>query len=294
MVNDYFRLRRKRRFEKYGPKARGIGFHNFMHRIMIPWLVLLRKLEGRRLTVISDQRTSRKTKIPTIYASSHTGGCDVETAFEAIHSPCYLVMGDPGIIYRHFFGLMLGLNGLICLETRDKTDRHIAQERCISLLNQGGSLLICPEGAWNITENEPIMKLFPGVAKFALESGADIIPMAQERYGKHYYVTIGKEIHYVDIAGKDAKTVTEELRDTLATLKWEIFEHLGVHSRAAMPPDYAEKEFYPMFAPVMGYGFQDADETRYRDKHITTPTDAFAHLQALIPRRENAFLFRKN
>lgn len=293
VVNDYFRLRRKWRFEKYGPKARGIGFHNFMHRILVPGVVLERKLKKRKLTLLGDRRTCRKSKVPTIYASGHVGGCDVETAFEALRDPCFLFMGDPGPVYRSFDGLMLALNGIIALETRDKTDRNIAKERGIALLKQGGSLLIYPEGAWNITENEPIMKLFPGTAVFALKTGADIVPMALERYGDHYYANIGAEIHYADIKGKDPKTVTAELRDTLATLKWEIWEHHGLHRRADLPPDYAEKEFYPMFAPVMGYGFQDADETRYRDKHQTTPAEAFQHLQAIQPRCETAFLFRK-
>lgn len=294
VVNDYFRLRRKRRFERYGPDAKGIGFHNAMHRIMIPGLMLLRRLEGRKLTVLADRRSTRNTKTPTIYACSHIGGSDIETAFEAIVDPCFLLLGDPGHTYRSFDGLMLGLNGVICLETRDKTDRHIAKERGLALLKQGGSLLIYPEGAWNITENEPVMKLFSGAVAFAQETGADIVPLAVERYGKHYYVTIGTEIHYADIAGKDAKMVTAELRDTLAALKWEVWEYMGIHSRADLPPDYAEREFYPMFAPVSGYTMQDAIETRYRDKNITTPADAFAHLQTLIPRRENAFLFRKN
>lgn len=171
VVNEYFRLRRQRRFERYGPQAKAIGFHNAMHRVLVPAISLLGKLEGRKLTILADRRSSRGQKKPTIYASAHIGGSDVECAFEAIGDPCYCFPGDPGQIYRNLDGMMLGLNGVICLETRDKTDRHIAKERGISLLKQGGSLLIYPEGAWNVTENEPVMKLFPGAATFALESG---------------------------------------------------------------------------------------------------------------------------
>lgn len=293
-VNDYSRLRRKRRFEKYGPKARGFGFHNAMHRVMLPGLMLLRRLEGWKLTILADRRTAPNLKTLSVYACSHISGKDIETAFETIGDPCHLLLGDPGHAYRNFDGLILALNGLICVETRDKSDRHIDKEQSIALLKQGGSLLIFPEGAWNITENEPVMKLFPGAAVFALETGADIVPLAVERYGGHYYANIGTEIHYADIAGKTTKVVTAELRDTLAALKWEIWEYMGIHSRTDLPPDYAEREFYPMFAPVSGYTMQDAIEIRYRDQNITTPADAFAHLQTLIPRRENAFLFRKN
>ncbi len=136
------------------------------------------------------------------------------------------------------------------------------------------------------------MKLFPGAAAFALESGADIVPLAVERYGEYYYANIGARIRYADIKGKEPKTVTAELRDILATLKWEIWEHMGIHNRGEIPSDYAEKEFYSMFDMVSDYTMLDAMETRYRDKNTTEPNEAFAHLQALIPHRENAFLFR--
>jgi hypothetical protein len=294
VVNDYFRLRRERRYAQYGPKAKAIGFHNVMHHVMLPGLVLLRRLEGRKLTILADRRTARNAKTPTVYVCAHIGGQDIETAFEAIGDPCHLLLGDPGQAYRNFDGLILGLNGVICLETQDKTDRHIAKEQSIALLKKGGSLLVFPEGAWNITENEPVMKLFPGAAVFALETGADIVPMALERYGDHYYANIGAEIHHADMNDKDTKTVTAELRDTLATLKWEIWEHMGFHSRGEFSSEYTETEFHPMFAMVSDYTMQDAIKTRYREKNITTPADAFAHLQTRIPRRENAFIFRKN
>ncbi len=292
-VDDFFRLRRLRKFQRHGAAPKGVAAHNFLHRLMLPALILMGKLEGRKVTVLNDRRPSRKTSKPTIFASSHVGGCDIEAAFEALHAPCYLFLGDPRQVYHSVDGLFLALNGVIALETRDKTDRHIAKERGIALLKKGGNLLIYPEGAWNITGNEPVMKLFPGVAIMALECGADIVPLAQERVGKHYYVNIGKPIPYEDIKGKDTKTLTAQLRDILATLKWEIWEHCGLHSRADLPSDYREKEFYPQFAPVGGYEIQDTIAARYRDKKITAPEDAFAHLDRLIPRGENAFLFNQ-
>ena len=290
-INAYFRNRRAARYGRFGAEVRGIGFHSLMHHLMLPGLVLERKLKNRRLTILADRRSPGPAR-PTVYACAHIGGCDVESAFEAIHDPCFLFMGDPGPVYRSFDGLVLALNGLICLETRDKLDRHIAKERGAALLAKGGSLLIYPEGAWNVTENEPVMKLFPGAASFALDSGADIVPLALERYGDHYYAIIGPEIHTAGLTGTDAKALTAQLRDILATLKWEIWAHQGLHSRAALPPDYAETQFYPMFAPVQGYGLQDALETRYHDKHQTTPEEAFSHLDSLIPNHQNAFLFR--
>lgn len=84
------------------------------------------------------------------------------------------------------------LNGVLYLDTAYKEDRMIAKEMGIRLLNQGGSLGIFPEGAWNVTENEVVMKLYSGTAEMAIRTGADIVPIAIEQRGRTFCVNIGK------------------------------------------------------------------------------------------------------
>lgn len=291
-VNEYFRLRREERYNREGPRATHIPFHNFMHYIFIFALKALRLFEKRKVVVLADKRRD-KGKRRTLYACSHVGGKDVESLFEAIHTPCYLLCGDPGPYYRSIDGLMLWLNGIISLETRNKTDRKIAKERVVSLLRQGGSLMMCPEGAWNITENEPMMKMFTGAAIMALESGADIVPLALEKYDDTYYAIIGEELHYSDFSEKDAKTLTAELRDILSTLKWDIWENFGVFPRKEQSAEAFHKHLHSLFNLVDGYTYQDVIETRFYDKTITSPEEAFAHLNTIQPTKQSAFLFNK-
>ena len=80
------------------------------------------------------------------------------------------------------------------METNNKTDRFIAKNRAVELLKNGGDLLIYPEGAWNITENLPVMKLYTGTIKMAMETNAEIIPIAIEQYDDTFYVYDGVEI----------------------------------------------------------------------------------------------------
>lgn len=47
-------------------------------------------------------------------------------------------------------------------------------------------MMIFPEGAWNVTDNLPVMKLFGGTVSMALLSGAVIIPIAIEQYSKDF------------------------------------------------------------------------------------------------------------
>ena len=62
--------------------------------------------------------------------------------FEAIKDPAYLFLGDPKGLYKDASGVLLYLNGVISMETNDKTDRKIGKERAIELLNKKGSFLL--------------------------------------------------------------------------------------------------------------------------------------------------------
>ena len=53
------------------------------------------------------------------------------------------------------------------------------------------------------------------------------MPIAAEQYGKHFEISIGKNIDMNQYGGdaNEKSRAISELRDTLATLKWEIWEN---------------------------------------------------------------------
>lgn len=262
-IDQFHIKRRKIRYEKTNGKLYGIKIHNLMHKILLPFIKLTRFLRRQKLVIVNDRRI-RKI-VPTIYACTHIGGYDVESLFEAIVNPCYLFLGDPREVYYNLDGLLLFLNGVICLDLYDKDDRYIAKQTAISLLKQGGSLMIFPEGAWNITENKPVMYLFSGAAQMAIASGADIIPVAVERYGDSYYVNIGENIECKDETSDDKEKLTEKLRDTLATLKWEIWERKGMCKRCMISTDYSDKFLKEIIGEKnTSYTVEDVWNTMYR------------------------------
>lgn len=266
-------------------------FRKPVHYLLVGVLVLLRTLAGREVRVISDRRI--QTRRSVIYACTHIGGHDVETAFEAIKKPCYLFMGDPREVYRTKDGLMLYMNGVIFLDTSDKADRYLAKERSVSLLKSGGSLLIYPEGAWNITENEIVMPLFSGTAEMAIRSGADIVPMAVERYGERYMVAIGANISSNGMQLQDKYEMTDKLRNALAELKWEIWEKEGIHKRRDVPEGYSALFLEDiMHCEAATYTIEDVLLTRYRDKNRMEQEEVMRHLEKVTPSKENAFLWR--
>ena len=154
--------------------------------------------------------------------------------------------------------------------------------------------MIFPEGAWNISVNQPVMGLFTGTADIAIQSKAQIVPVALECYSKHMYVAIGKNIDVVD-AWQDKNELTSYLRDALATLKWRIFETVGIHRRNDIPENYRQTYIDCIINDNKdtSYTEQDVLDTMFVDRNITTYDNAFAHLNTIRSTMQNAFLFNK-
>jgi len=217
-----------------------------------------------KVKVIGDARV--QTDHPLIFACTHIGRYDVESNFFALKDHFYIFYGDPGLIYRSFDGFLLYVNGVIYANTGWKSDRSIGKERCIQLLKQGGNLLIYPEGAWNITENQVVMKLFTGAVEMAIRSKAEIVPIAMEQYDNTYYVNIGKNISYSEVPLEQKREKTDELRDILCTLKWEIWERMGVSKRTDIAENYGSTFLKNiMRKSPSDYTVEDIARIRYRD-----------------------------
>jgi 1-acyl-sn-glycerol-3-phosphate acyltransferase len=247
-------------------------------------------LRKQTITVIGNQK---KYDEQVIYACTHIGENDLENIYEVLHRGCWWFVGDPCVLYKNISGLLLYLNGCIMLELCDKDDRHIAYERAVELLKAGGSLMIYPEGARNGTENLPVMELFRGTAKMAIETNTKVVPVGIEQYDNRFVINFGNELLPTDFCS--ATELTQKLRDDLATLKWEIWEREGVQARKSLPPNYRttfRKQFESRIAPYDT--LETVEKTRYHLHNVPAPEEAFGFMVKLNPCKANAFLFRGN
>ena len=202
------------------------------------------------------------------------------------------VLGGPCVLYKNISGLFVYLNGTIMMETQDKTDRHIAYLRSVELLKAGGSLMIYPEGARNGTENLPVMALFPGAAKMAMETDTKIVPVGIEQYDRHFIIKFGTALLPENYHGP--KDLTKDLRDALAALKWDIWESQGLHLRVQMPAGYREQFHREFETRIHPYDtLETIEKARFHSREEIEQKEAFAHLEKLNPCPANAFLFRK-
>jgi len=159
------------------------------------------------------------------------------------------------------------------------------------LLALGENILMYPEGTWNLSDNLPMLPFPWGVIQLAQETGCPVVPVTLEFPDmKSCFYSIGRSIYFGSTESKlDA---VNRLRDELASMRWEYWASRGLHDRKQISERdrdvYVEariKEY-----PVFNYEFEQG---MVFQTGKSTPAEAFAHLNKLIPCRENAFLFRK-
>lgn len=278
-----------------GDKLRGINLRKKMH----PLVNLILKIDevlSKEENVIVNNENKAKEGVPKIFACTHIGGNDIQRTFQVIKEPAYLMLGDPGILYKMPIYQGLKMNGVIPLETKNKVDRKIAYNRSIELLNNGGNLLIYPEGAWNVTPNEIVMKTFAGTVRMAKEVGVEIVPIAVEQYGNKFYFNIGKNYGIDKNTAKSEEELNSELRDKLATLKWQLIELQPMLKRNDISENYLyefQKEIVERCNYGYGFSLEDAISERYHDKKVISEEEVFSFIDNLDINKNNAFLLRE-
>ena len=110
---------------------------------------------------------------------------------------------------------------------------------------------------------------------------------------KCHWVTSG--ILHEGCAYEDRFKLTDELRDQMATLKWEIIEQLPMVKRSEISETAYDDFVNSVITMNTEYTLtvEDIQAEAFHPKGITDPAEAFTHLDMLIPSRENAYLFDK-
>lgn len=287
-LEKYYCERRKERFAQ-GKRLKNIQLREAFYPLFTIFLKLDRLFRRQTITVIGNHKTYTGQ---VIYACTHISQNDLENIYEKLGRGCWWFVGDPCVLYKDISGLLLYLNGSIFMETGDKDDRRIAYLRAVEVLKGGGSLMIYPEGARNVSENVPVWELFQGTAKMAMETNVKIVPIAIEQFEKRFVINFGNELFPKDF--EDNTSLTQRLRDDLATLKWEIWEREGLFARDRLPDDYRE-QYIQTFAKRLAPWdtLESVERTRFHTKAEIEQKEVEAHPDKLIPCKENAFLFRK-
>ena len=242
---------------------KGVEFHRRLHPLLMFLLRVKSKLSGLTYEFVNKNRVDVKRGKTVVYAITHIGKFDYEMLVEACDIFAYPFAGDWELMYATVDDYFLRANGVLWVDTSDKEDRQNSFKFMIKALKQGIPMLIYPEAIWNLTENLPMMKIFPGAVQAAKECNVPIIPIAIEQLGKQFLLNVGNELDFSDA---EEDVAVQMLRDTLATLKWDIWEYLPREKRTEIPDGYHEKFVQERLAECAGFTKELVEGRMYRDK----------------------------
>lgn len=176
---------------------------------------------------------------PCIFVVNHSNVHDVPTVSEIVKEHFYLLAGDE--VKYDIGGFLFNLNGVVWVDRKDKKSMNASKEKLIELLNMGVNVLLFPEATWNRTE-KIMLPLHWGVIDIARITGCPIVPIVLEYSLNNYpecYSKIGEPIRIgnnYEIDGKNQpenmddkekkKKAIEYVRDSMATLRWYIWEEI--------------------------------------------------------------------
>lgn len=191
-----------------------------------PAVIQLTKLRVQYHLTVSGSTEYENS--PLIYAFNHTNSADMPMACRVVKEHCKVLIGKQ----RLFFSdkLFFWLNGAIWVDRKNKQDMQRAKEELIRILLKKKSIIWFPEGTWNQTDNLLMLPMKWGIIDVAQKSGAKIIPIILE-YDKDRntcQAAIGESIAPSGISLSEGII---RLRDSMATLRWNIWESKGIFNR---------------------------------------------------------------
>lgn len=223
---------------------------------------------------------------PIIFVGNHQAFPDTPLLLRVPKRRSYILVGKQNLAFIDmvFFSLI----GTIWVDRKSKEDMVASKDGILAKLRDGHSVCWYPEGTWNLTANQLIMPMKWGIIDVAHQADAQIIPVVFD-YNRDTMVCrakFGEPIFGSELEDK-AKGI-ENLRDTLATLRWELMYLNPTLNRSEITPEQLKADMYKAideYPPI---------DWEYEESCIYNPYETVEIFPKDIePRIENAFLFNK-
>lgn len=173
--------------------------------------------------IVEFNSYTKKSDKPVIFVPTHIGKFDIEVVYECIKEHALLLSGTEDRMHGTLNGYFLEKNGVNYVDRSDKVDRNNAIRKQKMDLENGINLLWFIEGTWNLSENQLVYDTSYAVIKLALECNVEIVPVGLNQIDKKIYVNFGES--YKPDSSKELTESIQDLRDKLATLKWQLYEY---------------------------------------------------------------------
>ncbi len=271
---------------------------------------MLENDENNPKKIIVDRSLSLSDNDAYIFASTHGFPDDIIATICSIDRHAYLLTNSVDQLIYNPDMKLLWLNGMIFVNTRSTISKKQAVPKMVRILRFGTSIIIYPEGSWNVTENIIVNKLFRGIYLTALETKKSVVPIGSfHEYGTNViYISFGEPFNLHEYSMQEG---LEILRDKMATLKFELIEKYGsqqiqpidfynnhsivdenITKRDSMPPNLRKIWLEEKKKEVLQFKWINPDwEDEYltfRDKTIITPDEVWDFVDDLQLNKDNA------
>jgi hypothetical protein len=165
---------------------------------------------------------------PLIFTPNHGFKDDLLNAMIVADRHFYILFGSYDQFYYTFDGQLANLFGVVMVNRDDPKSKETAIPKMIKAIEYGTNALIFPEGCWNLTDSELIMKLYSGFYRLAVSTNALIVPIGLHIEGKNCYAIRDNVLDITKLTLQNSKDV---LRDKMSTLQYELIEKYSGFSR---------------------------------------------------------------
>lgn len=210
--------------------------NNTIIKMIHPLLLRLMKMQNQHELHIINEVPELKGN--AIFAVNHSCRWDMPIVSQLINRHTYVLVGKQrlDIMSRCAFYL----NGVVYVDRKDKKSKSNAANVMLELLRKGENLCMYPEGTWNLTPSKPTLPLYWGIIDIARKAKVPILPVVLEYKGIDCYVKFGTPIY---VGEKDSKQdKINVLADSMATMKWDIWEMFPRVSRADIDEEEWNRE----------------------------------------------------
>lgn len=259
-----------------------------------PFLRILMKANrlfmGIKVEKLNTNLPPMLRKRPIIFVLTHVGRDDIIVLNEVLSQHYTILIGDYESLHNNVLGLISMLNGTVFFDMKSKEDRAQVEDRVIQVLRGGDNILCSMEAAWNLSPNELVQELFPGMIRAALKSDAVIVCVGIERFSaKLYGINIAKEVFDPKrYQGQNKETkiaidkMREDLRQYMAELKFELYYHERIQKKITVlrkeigDYDIYESRFIQDILKGWTFTEQIIEQKKYRNKE--KPKYAFEYV----------------
>ena len=294
----------------------------YIRKFFAPLLRIIYKTQTDYQVIIEDRAKLSFSKKGKIFAINHRQADDIVIGANVVGKSGYIVFGNPYLVFYTTNGLGLWAYGMILLLRDTPSSRKATYEKMKYILENGGNIIIYPEGYWNLDDNGKedsshaadghksvnwlMQDINIGIIRLAKETGCEIVPTVlhyDEVQKKRCYGVRGEPIS-VSVTD-DLFQKKDELITSMQSIMYTLMEKYSFYKREDLEREMPLSEQWTELKknlvkdcdiPQIDYHLDLEDEKRIGKAKVVhavvDPEEVFSHLDQLQPCRENAFLFR--